>query len=140
MKHFLYAATVFLIFLLSGCAGGFSSPNSIKIDAISSGNTTPTALYIFALESDNKFRKMDYSELMRARQTKLNGEILSENKIILPVKGRITKVLRIPSGTRYIGIVASFKNANENDDWRKIKGINGGSNSIRLYIGNNSIR
>ncbi len=140
MRHISYIVTVFLIFLLSGCTGGLSVPTSMKIDAVSSGNTMPTALYFFALGSDDKFRKMDYSELMRAKQTKLGGDILMQNKIILPVKGRITKMFRLPPNTRYFGIVASFSNVSTSDNWRKIRSVNNGSNSMRLYIGRNSIR
>ena len=140
MRYIIGFFFTLFLFVFSGCTEEPSVPTSMQINVVSSGNPTPVALYFFALDSDERFRRMDYVELMRAKQTKLEGDILIQDKKILPVGGKISKTFRLPPNTRYFGVVASFSDVDNSDNWRKIQGVGNGINNMTLYIGNNEIR
>jgi len=140
VKYSKYIIAVIAAFTLGACVGMPETPTSMHVTAVSSGNTFPTALYFFALESDEKFRRMDYSELMQARASKLGGEILVQSKSILVPGGKVSKTLRLPPNTRYFGVVAGFSSLDGSDNWKYLKAVDNGRNSLILHIGNNSIR
>jgi len=84
MKKIIYVGTLCFIFLLAGCASQevpVAKPQETTLDiaVIASRTTTPLAVHFFALESDEQFKRLDYFELMRKKEFKLNGNIVITN-------------------------------------------------------------
>lgn len=112
------------------------------IDLVVSANNTntPLSVHFFELTSNDRFRTLDYFELMKAKESNLGGELSKKTKNILLPGGRIERKIKLSKDIRYYAIVASFKDVEENDNWRFIQEITPQSdNPIHLKISKNTI-
>ena len=146
MKKIRYVGTLCFMLLLAGCASQevpVAKPQETTLDiaVIASRTTTPLAVHFFALESDEQFKRLDYFELMRKKEFKLNGNIVTQSKKVLLPGEMEKRSIKIDKNIRYYAIVAGFKDVKDNDNWRYIQEIIPESkNDITLMISQNSMK
>lgn len=149
MNKLSYIWTVGLMFALSGCFSQQAAEapivkaqaTTLDIAVIASGTSTPLAVHFFALESDEQFKRLDYFELMKKKQSKLNGDIVTQSKKILMPSEMEKRSIKVGKNIRYYAVVAGFKNVEDNDNWRFIQEIiPENKNDITLILGQNSMR
>ena len=135
MKKTLFSLVSLLI--LSGCVGGImgDSRTKLHIKMFTTGTSAPMAIHLFALESIDHFKKLDYFELMKKRHSKLQGDILAQTKKTL-MPGQVSTIhMEADRNARYFAVVAGFSNVNTNDNWRAIRSIRSGkSNNFTVTI------
>lgn len=127
--------------LLGGCAVPdvdvplVSYKTSLDLDLTASGTQTPIPVHYFALTSDEKFKKLDYFELMKLKESTLSGSIVSQSKMTLLPNKKDVQEMEIPDTVRFFAVVAGFKDVTSNDNWRFIQKLEQGSgNDLTLKI------
>jgi len=130
MKQMLYIGSIGIMFLLGGCFSQevevpVEKPQATTLDiaVIASGTSTPLAVHFFALENDEQFKRLDYFELMKKKQSKLNGDIVTQSKKILMPGEMEKRSIKVDKNIRYYAVVAGFKDVEDNDNWRYIQEI-----------------
>ena len=112
----------------------------IDLSITASNNKTPLSLQLFELKSNETFRTLDYFELMRGKESQLNGDLISRNKKILLPNTSINRKIKPSKEVHYYAVIASFKDVEENDKWRFITEIIPEStNTIHLTISQDNI-
>lgn len=112
-----------------------SSKTSLDLEVTSSGNTTPISVHYFVLKSDDKFKKLDYFELMKLRESTLSGSVVSQSKLTLLPQNKDEQELEFTDDVRFFAVVAGFKDVTSNDNWRYIQKLEQGSgNDLILKI------
>lgn len=149
MKRLTYLWTLILMLTLNGCFSqqAVEAPvekaqaTTLDIAVIASGTNTPMAVHFFALETDEQFKRLDYFELMKKKQSKLGGDIVTQSKKILMPSEMEKRSIKVDKNIRYYAVVAGFKNVEDNDNWRFIQEIIPESkNDITLILDQNSMR
>ena len=143
MNKMIYAAAFGLMFLLSGCLapGANAQETTLNVKVIASDTSTPLAIYFFALESDEQFKRLDYSELMKKKASRLNGDIVTQSKKILLPGHMEKRRINVANNIHYYAVVAGFKNVDDNDNWRYIQEIvPGRKNDITLILSQEYMR
>ncbi|MEJ2372574.1 MAG: type VI secretion system lipoprotein TssJ [Sulfurimonas sp.] len=116
--------TVFIIFLMSGCA---SKPTHIDLEITSAKEinvdednvSSPLMLVFYELSSADKFAKLSYWDVIDNGGEKLKDDIVSQTKHpILPNEEQTYKIV-FSDKTKYLGIVAKFRDIAESN-WRYI--------------------
>jgi type VI secretion system VasD/TssJ family lipoprotein len=145
MTKLTYLSALSIMFLLGGCFSQevevpVAQPQATTLDiaVIASETSTPMAVHFFALESDEQFKRLDYFELMKKKQSKLNGDIVAQSKKILLPGEMEKRSIKVDKNIRYYAIVAGFKDVNDNDNWRYIQEIiPENKNDITLILSQN---
>jgi len=142
MKKITFGAMIIAMLFLSACMEDRRGPqpSTVNVSVAAVGTTTPTAVYFFGLESIEQFKRLDYMELMRKKQSKLGGDIVVQSKRIIAPGSVIRQSVRIGSNVRYFAVVAGFRNVDGSDNWRYIYNVSQGSiNTLSLTLTSNSI-
>ena len=149
MKKLTYLWTLILILALNGCFSQQAAEapvekaqaTTLDIAVIASKTNTPMSVHFFALETDEQFKRLDYFELMKKKQSKLGGDIVAQSKKILMPSEMEKRSIKVDKNIRYYAVVAGFKNVEDNDNWRFIQEIIPESkNDITLILDQNSMR
>jgi type VI secretion system VasD/TssJ family lipoprotein len=148
MKLLRYGMILLMVMVLQGCFSQqaevpLEKPQETTLDiaVIASGTTTPIAVHFFALESDEQFKRLDYFELMKKKQSKLGGDIVSQSKKILSPGEMEKRSIKVDKNIRYYAVVAGFKDVEDNDNWRYIQEIIPESkNDITLILNQDSMK
>ena len=147
MKKQFAIATLGLALLLGGCAspgvelGIKDAETTLNLAVYTSGTETPLSVHFFALESDDAFKKLDYFELMKKKESKLNGAIISQSKKILLPKDVERRSIKLDKNVHFYAVVAGFKDVDSNDNWRFIQKITPESeNTLTLILSQDSIK
>jgi len=149
MNKLSYVWAIGLMFALNGCFSQQTveapvekaQATTLDIAVIASGTSTPMAVHFFALETDEQFKRLDYFELMKKKQSKLGGDIVTQSKKILMPSEMEKRSIKVDKNIRYYAIVAGFKNVEDNDNWRFIQEIiPENKNDITLILDQNSMR
>lgn len=143
------AAALAILSALSGCSLWQKAevplqkpaPTTLDISVIASETKTPVAVHFFALESDEKFKKLDYFELMKKLRRKKSIDIEAHSKEILLPGEMAKRSIRLDDDVHYYAVVVGFKNVEDNDNWRFIQRIvPHKNNDITLILEEASIR
>jgi type VI secretion system VasD/TssJ family lipoprotein len=142
MKKIISLGFVVSMLFLGGCMSGNRGPqpSTVNVSIVATTTTTPTAVYFFGLESIEQFKRLDYMELMRKKQSKLGGDIVVQSKRIMAPGSSIQQSVRIGSNVRYFAVVAGFRNVDGSDNWRYIHRVSQGStNTLSLRLTSNTL-
>lgn len=112
---------------------------NVNLSLAPGGKTT--TVYLFALISNEQFKRLDYFELMRKKSSGLNGEIFSQTRAVLVPGSPKHLALNVGPNVHYFALAAAFPSAASNDKWRYIRTVHQGTNNtINLLVGNGHIR
>jgi len=140
-KVFALFTTLSLAFFLGGCMGGpMQQATTLNVNLSLAPGARTTTVYLFALTSNEQFKRLDYFELMRKKSSGLNGEIASQSRVVLVPGSPKHLTLNVGPNVRYFALAAAFPSAATNDKWHYSRKVHQGSNTINLLIGNGSIR
>lgn len=151
MKKKYLLIGLLLTFGSMGCSSLYKrAKNSVKdivplsttldISVTASNTSTPLVVYFFQLKSDEAFRRLDYSEVMKAKRTKLDGDIIKYSKVILAPSQTEERHIKFKNKVNYYAVVVGFPNVTDNDNWRVIKEIEEKSrNVIEINLNENSM-
>ena len=149
MRKLSYILILGLVFALNGCFEDekvevpVEKPQETTLDiaVIASGTKTPMAVHFFALETDERFKRLDYFELMKKKKTKLDGDIITHSKKTLLPGEMEKRAIKVDKNIRYFAVVVGFQNVEDNDNWRFIQEIiPENKNDITLMLNQNSMR
>ena len=133
------------VFLLSGC---FSTPAPIpmlppelNVKVVASNLNTPIAIHFFALSSADRFRKLDYFELVGKKASSVDRDIVKKYKEIL-VRGKSKRFhMQLNDNIQYYALVAGFADVDGSDSWRYLHKVNAGkNNNVVLNVSKTRIR
>ncbi len=117
------------------------TPTTLDISVIASETKSPVAVHFFALESAEKFKKLDYFELMKKLRRKSSVDIEAHSKEILLPGEMEKRSIRLDDDVHYYAVVVGFKDVEDNDNWRFIQRIIPHTkNDITLIIEETSMR
>ncbi len=148
-KFAAIGAMLLVPLLFSGCLSWKNAevsldkpqPTTLDIAVIAADTKTPLAVYFFGLKSDERFKKLDYFELIKPRDTKLRREIATRSKTILLPGEMEKRSLKLDKKIRYYAVVVGFKSAMEKDGWRYIqKIVPETKNDITLILSQESMK
>ena len=142
MKKITLGVMFIAILLLTACMEDRRGPqpSTVNVSIAAVGTRTPTAVYFFGLASIEQFKRLDYMELMRKKQSKLGGDIVVQSKRIVAPGSVIRQSVRIGRNVRYFAVVAGFRNVDGSDSWRYIHTVSQGTiNNISLTLTSNRI-
>ena len=141
MKKMISTLALGTLLFLQGCSspavemGMKEAETKLNLTVFASGTKTPLSVHFFALESDEQFKKLDYFELMKKKQSKLNGDIVSQTKKILVPSAVERQSIKLAGNVHFYAVVAGFKDVEENDNWRFIQEIKPGEeNDLTLIL------
>lgn len=150
LRNFAAAGVILLLpSLFSGCISWKKAevsldkpqPTTLDIAVIAADTKTPLAVYFFGLKSDERFKKLDYFELIKPRDSKLKREIATRSKTILLPGEMEKRSLKLDKKIRYYAVVVGFKSAMEKDGWRYIqKIVPETKNDITLILSQESMK
>ena len=106
-------------------------------DAISS----PLMLNFYELRDAEQFSKLDFWALVDEPTKRLGGDLVSQAKhVITPKEGQTYKIL-FDDSAKFLGIVGSFRNIDDNATWRYVKNLDMKTyNHAEIFIDNYIIK
>lgn len=123
------AMAVFPLLALSGCAGGPSGiPSSGGIVVASNvnpnpeGRPSPIVLRVYELRQTGGFTSADFFSLYRNAGKVLGQNLLGTQEFELQPGQSISFTRKLPPGTRFVGVVAAFRNL-DSANWRGVAAL-----------------
>ena len=96
-------------------------PTIVKFNLLHKEDTKkPILVYFFELNSKDKFKRMDYEELINNEKEMLDGEIVTRSKEVLKPGKMSVFQFNVKSDSIYYAVVAAVNDAQEDDNWRYI--------------------
>ncbi len=139
-----FITLVIFFLLMTGCASTPKPPiaqvslnvqpniNSYATNQIES-NASPVVIRLYELNSPTRFNASDFLTVFHEHKTLLVDELVHSEEFIL-VPGKKQKFNRqLHLNTRYIGVVAAFRNL-ENSEWRDAIAIPANESAPEIFI------
>ena len=103
--------------------------------------SSPLMLNFYELKDAEQFSKLDFWALVDEPTERLAGDLVSQSKqIIVPNEQQTYKIL-FDDETKFLGIIGSFMNLEDNATWRYVKNLDVRSyNSAEIHIDNYTIK
>ena len=116
-------------------------PTIVKLNLLHKEDTQkPILVYFFELKSKDKFKRMDYEELIANEKEMLDGEIVTRSKEILKPRKMLTLKFNVKFDSTYYAVVAAVNDVKGDDSWRHIVKVNAHEvNSINLMLDHKKI-
>lgn len=83
------------------------------------GKSSPVVLTIYQLRSDSQFANEDFYALYNNPQQTLGSALIDKEQIELRPDERKTLSINLAEDTKYIGVIAAFRDLN-NSQWRTV--------------------
>lgn len=141
------AAAFVAILSLVGCGSSTPDPTLVamsiaataSINPNSSSEPSPVVLRIYQLKSDSAFKAAEFSELFYNDRKVLGGDLLGQKEYNVKPGDKLTYDATVSPETRYIGVVAGFRDI-DNATWRAIEqAVPEGENSWLLNVDSLSV-
>jgi type VI secretion system protein VasD len=137
---------LFVALLMANCA---DKPTHLEL-TITSGTTlnpdrdnisSPLMLNFYELKDAEQFSKLGFWALVDEPAKRLEGDLVSQAKhVIVPREEQVYKIL-LNDESRFLGIIGSFRNIDDNATWRFVKNLDLKSyNEVDLYVDRYMIR
>jgi len=116
-------------------------PTIVKLNLLHKEDTQkPILVYFFELKSKDKFKRMDYEELIANEKEMLDGEIVTRSKEILKPGKMLTLKFNVKFDSTYYAVVAAVNDVKGDDSWRHIVKVNAHEvNNINLMFDHKKI-
>ncbi|MDA8363274.1 MAG: type VI secretion system lipoprotein TssJ [Gammaproteobacteria bacterium] len=119
-----------LVVLLGGCAS--SGPTTISsagdivvasdVNPNPAGRPSPVVLHIYELRGKGAFNGADFFALYGAPAKTLGRDLVNDQEFEMQPGQSQTFNRKLPTGTRYIGVVAAFRDVNQ-AVWRSVAAV-----------------
>ncbi|MEQ8396010.1 type VI secretion system lipoprotein TssJ [Thalassobaculum sp.] len=127
-ESFKWSAVFAAVLVLVGCGSSTPDPTTVSmtiaatgsINPNSSSEPSPVVLRIYQLKSDSAFKAAEFSEIFYSDRKVLGGDLLGQKEFNVKPGGKLTYDDTVSPETRYIGIVAGFRDI-DNATWRVIE-------------------
>ncbi|RXJ67324.1 type VI secretion system lipoprotein TssJ [Halarcobacter ebronensis] len=125
MKNLLNLIVIVLVILgFNACS---TKPTHIELVVESSNDlnpdinnvSSPLMLTFYELESAENFLKYDYWTLMEESGKNLSRDLISQTKHIITPNQKQTYKIRFDADTRFLGVVAQFRDIQNNTNWKQ---------------------
>lgn len=122
------AATVAAVLSLGACGSSTPDPTTVSmsitatgsINPNSSSEPSPVVLRIYQLKSDSAFKAAEFSEIFYSDRKVLGGDLLGQKEYNLKPGDKLTYDDTVSPETRYVGVVAGFRDI-DNATWRALE-------------------
>lgn len=116
-------------------------PTIVKLNLLHKEDSKkPILVYFFELKSNDKFKRMDYEELIGNEKEMLDGEIVTRSKEILKPGKMSTFEFNVKFDSTYYAVVAALNDVNGDDSWRHIVKVKAHEvNSVNLMLNHKKI-
>ena len=122
------SAVLAAVLVLTACGSSTPYPTTVSmtisasasINPNSSSEPSPVVLRIYQLKSDSAFKAAEFSEMFYNDRKVLGGDLLGQKEFNVKPGGKLTYDDTVSPETRYIGIVAGFRDI-DNATWRIIE-------------------
>lgn len=116
--------------LLSACGSSTPDPTTVEMTITATGSINPNSvsepspvvLRIYQLKSDSAFNAAEFSEIFYGDRKVLGGDLLGQKEYNVKPGDNLTYEDTVSPETRYIGIVAGFRDI-ENATWRVVTAV-----------------
>jgi len=99
-------------------------PTIVKLNLLHKEDTQkPILVYFFELKSKEKFKRMDYEELIDNEKEMLDGEIVTRSKEILKPGKMLIFKFNVKFDSTYYAVVVAVNDVHGDDSWRYITKI-----------------
>jgi type VI secretion system protein VasD len=141
-----FLSLLFVALFMSNCA---DKPTHLELTIRSGASLNPDRAHIssplmlnfYELKDAEQFSKLDFWALVDEPAKRLEGDLVSQSKhVIVPNEEQTYKIL-FNQDSRFLGIIGSFRNIDDNATWRYVKNLDlRRYNDAELYIDNYAIR
>lgn len=121
------SATLVAALALAGCGSSTPDPTTVAMTIMATGSINPNSvsepspvvLRIYQLKSDSAFNAVEFAEIFYNDRKALGADLLGQKEFNVKPGDKLTYDDTVSPETRYIGIVAGFRDI-ENATWRTI--------------------
>ena len=104
-----------VLVLLTACGASkqldlnYNMTSSRNINPIGHHQAMPVAIYLYELRSDKQFNQADFFSLTENSTKTLGGDLINQREFEIQAASKLSAQSKISADTRYIGLVAGFR-------------------------------